>query len=109
MSSPSTSISLLINHRPNRASATKMKKASSTQRGPIICDTSAKTTFRFVISSLFVFLIICHSSDATADDTLYLYDDDLYDSNYYYEEDYNSALTKYYKENPRTAGQHNSG
>ena len=84
-----------------RATTTKMEHSSRKN-----CDNLAKTTFRFVISSLFVFLITCHSSDAAADDTLYLYDDDLYDTNYFYEEDYNSALTKYYKENPRTVDQH---
>ena len=53
--------------------------------------------------------MICHSSKAN-DDTLYLYEDDLsYDSNYYYDNDYNSALTKYYKESGNTVGHHNSG
>ena len=84
-----------------RAITTKMKHSSRKN-----CDNLVKTIFRFVISSLFVFSIICHSSDAAADDTLYLYDDDLYDTNYFYEEDYKSALTKYYKENPRTVDQH---
>ena len=52
--------------------------------------------------------MICNSSKAN-DDTLYLYEDDLsYDSNYYYD-DYNSALTKYYKESGQTVGHHDSG
>ena len=55
----------------------------------------------------FLCLTYCHSTKAT-DDTLYLYDDDLYDS-YYYDDDYSSALTKYYKEGGKSAGQHNSG
>ena len=104
-----TSISSPFHQPSTTISTTKMKKEPRNHQPSVICDTLARTTIRFVISSLFVFLIICHSSDATADDTLYLYDDDLYDTNYYYEDDYNSALTKYYKENPRTVGQHGSG
>ena len=105
----STSISSPFHQSSTIVSPTKMKKEPRKLQPSAICDTLNRTTIRFVISSLFVFLFICHSSDATADDTLYLYDDDLYDTNYYYEDDYNSALTKYYKENPRTVGQHGSG
>lgn len=59
------------------------------------------------ITLLFVLSLVCQSSEAI-DDTIYLYDDDHYDS-LYYDEDYNSALTKYYKEESKTVGQHHSG
>ena len=48
------------------------------------------------------------NSTKAADDTLYLYDDDFYDS-YYYDDDYNSALTKYFKEEATNPGQQKSG
>ena len=66
-----------------------------------------KQTSQVALALFFVLSVVCHSSVAI-DDTIYLYDDDLYDS-VYYDEDYNSALTKYYKEEAKTVGQHQSG
>ena len=88
----------------------KIRKGTMNLKTHKICHIALKSKpFKCLVSTLVVLLMICHSSKAN-DDTLFLYEDDLsYDSNYYYDDDYNSALTKYYKESGETVGHHNPG
>ena len=60
----------------------------------------------FVIALCLVLSTICHSSQA-ADDSIYLYEDDLYDS-LYYDDNYNNDNV-YYEKGNHNVGQHQSG
>ena len=108
MVSTSSQISFPTSHLPI-TDEFKMKKQTMKLKTHNICHIALKSKpFQYLVFTLIILLMICHSSKAN-DDTLYLYEDDLsYDSNYYYD-DYNSALTKYYKESGQTVGHHDSG
>ena len=109
MVSTSSQIAIPVKYLPI-ANDSKMRKQTMKLRSMKTCHIKLKIKpFQTLVSTLFMLLMIFHSSKAN-DDTLYLYEDDLsYDSNYYYDDDYNSALTKYYKEKGETVGHHNSG
>ena len=64
-------------------------------------------TYLATLILIFVLSLFWHSSEAV-DDTLYLYEDDLYDT-LYYDDDYSSALTKYYQGETQPLAQHQSG
>ena len=63
-------------------------------------------TGHFVIALCLVVSTICHFSQA-ADDSIYLYEDDLYDS-LYYDDNYNNDNI-YYEKGNENVGQYQSG
>ena len=65
-----------------------------------------QNTGHFIIALCLVLSTICHSSQA-ADDSIYLYEDDLYDS-LYYDDNYNNDNV-YYEKGNQDVGQHQSG
>ena len=111
MSSNFAETSSSLSHPFISSTDSKMKKSSLKHRthGGIhnIFDIVFKRRPQSGLFILYLFFMIFNSTKA-ADDTLYLYDDDFYDS-YYYDDDYNSALTKYFKEEATNSGQQKSG